>query len=61
MLHSGDSLDLQSLGERLRSESLSTREVVAGVLARIAARGDDKVWIHLVKREALALVGEVTG
>jgi allophanate hydrolase len=26
---------------------------VAGVLDRIAARGDDKVWIHLAKREAL--------
>ena len=59
MLHSGDSLDLQSLGERLRSESLSTREVVAGVLTRIAARGDDKVWIHLAKREVLDARAEV--
>ncbi len=34
--------------------SLRPREVVDGVLARIAARGDDKVWIHLAPVAALA-------
>jgi allophanate hydrolase len=59
MLPAEDSLDLRSLGERLRSGNLRPREVVAGVLERIAARGDDKVWIHLAKREVLAAQAEV--
>jgi allophanate hydrolase len=59
MLEASESLDLRSLGERLRSRSLRPREVVAGVLARIASRGDDKVWIHVAKRELLEARAEV--
>jgi len=53
VLQPGDSLDLGTLGRRLRAGELRPREVVAGVLQRIAARGDDKVWIHRASREAL--------
>jgi allophanate hydrolase len=54
MLHPEDSLDLAALGSRLRAGDVRPRAVVEGVLARIGARGDDKVWIHLSPREALA-------
>ena len=53
MLRSEDSLDLPTLGARLRGGSLRPREVVDGVLERITARGDDKVWIHRAARAAL--------
>ncbi len=53
MLRPEDSLDLATLGGRLRGGSLRPREVVDGVLARIAARGDDKVWIYRAARAAL--------
>ena len=48
-----DSLDLGTLGKRLRDGELRPTDVVEGVLARIAARGRDNVWIHLVPRETL--------
>ncbi len=38
----------------MREGALRPSEVAAGVLARIAARGKDNVWIHLLPREALA-------
>ncbi|HSD43697.1 MAG TPA: allophanate hydrolase [Burkholderiales bacterium] len=53
MLGADDSLDLHALGARLRAGSVRPRDVVAGVLDRIAARGDDKVWIRLAPRGAL--------
>ena len=53
MLGADDSLDLQTLGARLRAGVVRPRDVVAGVLERIAARGDDKVWIRLTPRGAL--------
>src|SRR5262245_22530608 len=53
MLGPEDSLDLAALGARLRAGGVRTREVVDGVLARIAARGDDKVWIHRTARADL--------
>ena len=53
MLRPEDSLDLATLGARLRAGTLRPREVVDGVLARIAARGDDKVWIHRAAQAAL--------
>jgi allophanate hydrolase len=53
MLGADDSLDLQTLRARLRDGGLRPRDVVAGVLDRIAARGDDKVWIRLAPRGAL--------
>jgi allophanate hydrolase len=53
MLGADDSLDLQTLGARLRAGAVRPRDVVAGVLDRIAARGDDNVWIRLTPRGAL--------
>jgi allophanate hydrolase len=53
MLEIGDSLDLATLGARLRAGGLRPRDLVDGVLARIAARGDDKTWIHVAPRAAL--------
>src|SRR6266851_3428071 len=53
MLRPGDSLDLARLGLRLRAGDLRPSEIVAGVLERIARRGDDKVWIHLLSRDQL--------
>ena len=53
MLGADDSLDLQTLGARLRAGAVRPRDVVAGVLDRVAARGDDKVWIRLTPRGAL--------
>ena len=53
MLRPGDSLDLARLGPRLRAGDLRPSEIVAGVLERIARRGDDKVWIHLLSRDQL--------
>jgi allophanate hydrolase len=47
------SLDLQTLGARLRDGVVRPTGVVEEVLRRIAARGDDKVWIHLLPRQAL--------
>ncbi len=48
-----DSLDLHTLGRRLREGDLSPSDLVRGVLDRISARGDDKVWIHQLPRAAL--------
>lgn len=45
-----DSLDLAALGERYRSASLRPAQVVAGILERIARRGNDRVWIHRLPR-----------
>ena len=53
MLDASDSLDLATLGGRLQAGSLTPVEIVEGSLARIAARGDDKVWIHLLPRAEL--------
>ncbi len=48
-----DSLDLGTLAARYRAGALTPTAMVEGVLARIAARGDDKVWIHVVPRRQL--------
>src|SRR5208282_507505 len=53
VLDASDSLDLATLGGRLQAGSLTPVEIVEGTLARIAARGDDKVWIHLLPRAEL--------
>ena len=53
MLRADDSLDLQTLGARLRSAVLRPADVVSGVLERIRSRGDDKAWIHLLPRAEL--------
>ncbi len=53
MPQNADSLDLLSLGARLREGLTRPGEVVETVLARIAARGSDNVWIHRLPREVL--------
>jgi allophanate hydrolase len=53
MLGANDSLDLETVAGRLRGGSLRPRDVIAGVCERIAARGDDAVWIERVPRAAL--------
>ena len=53
MLGPSDSLDLAALADAYRSRSLSPTGLVSGVLDRIDGRGDDKVWIHLLPRDAL--------
>ncbi len=55
MLDRTDSLDIQTLGRRLKAGSLRPGQVVAGVLERIAAYRDrdPAVWIHLLPRDAL--------
>ena len=53
MLQETDPLDLASLRIRYESGSLRPSQTVAGVLGRIARRGDDKVWIHRLPRAAL--------
>ena len=53
MLRATDSLDLHTLGARLRAADLRPGQVIDGVLDRIRARADDKVWIHLLPRAEL--------
>jgi allophanate hydrolase len=48
-----DSLDLAALAAAYRNGSLTPTGMVTGVLDRIARRGDDKVWIHLLPRDDL--------
>ena len=52
-LDARDSLDLGALRARYAAGSLTPTALVEGICARIAARGDDKVWIHLVPRAEL--------
>ena len=47
------SLDLATLGRLYRTAALTPTAVVDAVYDRIAARGDDHVWIHLEPRERL--------
>lgn len=54
------SLDIETLTEHYCTRACKPLDVVELVLARIAARGDDKVWIHLlppdeIRRAATAL------
>ena len=49
----GESLDISELAARYRSGTLTPSELVERVLARIAARGDDHVWIELAGRDEL--------
>jgi allophanate hydrolase len=49
----GESLDISELATRYRTGTLTPSELVDRVLARIAARGDDHVWIELVGRDEL--------
>jgi allophanate hydrolase len=54
VLHPDDPLDLATLGERYRSGALRPSHTVAAIRERIARRGDDKVWIHVLSHDALA-------
>ncbi len=53
MLQGADPLDLSALGRGYRSGRLRPAHTVAGILERIAQRGQDRVWIHLLPRAAL--------
>jgi len=52
-LGSNDPLDLAALAARYAEGALTPARVVDGVLQRIAARGDDKVWIDVLPRAEL--------
>ncbi len=47
------SLDIATLGRLYRDGSLTPSAVVSACYDRIAARGDDHVWIHLAPRETV--------
>ncbi|HWJ74404.1 MAG TPA: allophanate hydrolase [Kaistia sp.] len=47
------SLDIKTLGRLYRSGALKPTTVIDALYDRIAARGDDHVWIHLEPRETL--------
>jgi allophanate hydrolase len=49
----GESLDISELAAAYRTRALTPSDLVDRVLARIAARGDDHVWIELVSRDDL--------
>ena len=53
VLPMGDSLDISELAACYRSGTLTPSGLVERVLARIAARGDDHVWIELASRDEL--------
>ena len=53
MLQASDALDVTSLRRRYASGDLRPSQTVAGLLERIARRGDDKVWLHLLPRAEL--------
>ena len=58
VLGPNDSLDLAALAAGYRNGGLTPTGVVTGVLDRIARRGDDKVWIHLLPRDELLAMAE---
>jgi allophanate hydrolase len=53
VLQGTDPLDFSSLRERYHRGALRPSHTVAGILQRIAQRGKDATWIHLLPREAL--------
>jgi allophanate hydrolase len=53
VLQANDPLDLASLKSAYQSGTLRPSQMVAGILERIAQRGDDKTWIHLIPRGEL--------
>jgi allophanate hydrolase len=57
---SSGSLDATTLRTQYASGAITPRDVVNAVYDRIAARGDDHVWIHLLPRvEALARAADL--
>ena len=60
MLQGTDPLDFSSLEERYQRGTLRPSQTVAGLLERIAQRGKDATWIHLLARGELeARAGEL--
>lgn len=53
MLQGADALDLASLTRRYAAGTLRPSQTVSGILERIAARGEDRVWIHRLPRAEL--------
>ena len=59
---SGFSLRARTLSERYKTGALKPAEVVAEIYARIAARGEDHVWIHLIsEREVIEKMRTLAG
>jgi len=58
VLDPSDSLDLATLKTRYRAGTFKPVDLVTGLLDRIAARGDDKVWIHLLPRDEILGMAE---
>src|SRR5579871_5396437 len=52
-LGTNDPLDIATLTEHYAAGTLTPRQVARSVLDRIAARGDDKVWIHVLPEDEL--------
>ena len=60
MLQANDALDLATLGARYAAGSLRPAHTVAGILERLARRGEHRVWIHrLPARELEARAAEL--
>jgi allophanate hydrolase len=53
MLRATDSLDIATLGAGLRAGNRRPAQIVEAVLERIRARGEDRVWIHLLPQAEL--------
>jgi allophanate hydrolase len=53
VLAPGDSLDLAALGARYREGTLAPSRLVEAILARIAKRGEDGVWIRVLPPDEL--------
>lgn len=51
-----DSLNLGALASRYTEGSLTPTALVEGILERIAARGNDKVWIHVLPHRDLMAI-----
>src|SRR5712691_8367199 len=58
VLDPSDSLDLATLRARYRAGAIKPVDLMAALLDRIAARGDDKVWIHLLPRDEILGIAE---
>lgn len=53
MLQANAPLDLASLAARYGAGTLRPSQLVAGILGRLQARGEDRVWIHRLPRAEL--------
>jgi allophanate hydrolase len=53
VLQGNDALDLATLAARYAAGTLRPAQTVAGILERLARRGEDRVWIHRLPRAEL--------